>query len=114
MYEYRAEVVSVYDGDTIRVNVDLGLGVTNKGNDGKGVIIRLFGINTPEIRGDEREDGLVSRDYLRGLILGKRITLKTIKDTTGKYGRYLGKIYLGGLNVNEDLVTKGYAEYHDY
>lgn len=114
MYKYKATVVSVYDGDTIRVNIDLGLGIHNKGEDGKGVVIRLYGINTPEIRGEERPQGLLSRDYLRKLILGKQIVIETIKDTKGKYGRYLGKIYIGGLYVNEDLVTNGYAEYKDY
>ena len=81
------------------------------GSDGKGLSIRLYGLNTPEIRGDEREDGLVSRDALREKILEKTVVLKTIKDATGKYGRYLGVILTEeGLNVNEWLIENGFAE----
>lgn len=114
MYEYKARVVSVYDGDTIRINVDLGFGVENKGNDGKGMIVRLYGINAPELRGDEKAEGFKSRDYLRSLIQDKEVIIKTIKDETEKYGRYLGKIYLGDLYVNDDLVQKGYAKTAEY
>ena len=51
-YIYKAEVVSVYDGDTITVDIDLGFNVVLRKQK-----IRLGGINTPEIRGEEREEG---------------------------------------------------------
>ena len=86
-YTYDVEVVSVYDGDTIRVNIDLGFGHVWKGSDGKGVKIRLFGINTPEVRGEQREEGLKSKQYLINLLSGERVVLKTRRDKTGKYGR---------------------------
>ncbi len=107
-YKYKATVVSVYDGDTITVNIDLGFGVILQKKK-----IRLYGINTPEVRGEERERGLVSRDYLRELIDGKEIILETIRDKTVKYGRYLGIIHFDIIdelvNVNELLVTEGLA-----
>lgn len=109
LYHYKAKVISIYDGDTIRVEIDLGFGLKWCGVDGKGVSIRLAGINAPEVRGEERESGLISRDFLRNLILEKEITLKTIKDATEKYGRYLGIILFEGLNVNEHLVKEGLA-----
>ena len=114
-YTYNVEVVSVYDGDTIRVNIDLGFGHVWKGSDGKGVKIRLYGINTPEVRGVERPEGLKSKQYLIDLIEGKSVVLKTIKDKTGKYGRYLGELYIQNddsewKNVNETLVKEGYAK----
>ncbi len=31
MYKYKAKVIKVYDGDTIRVNIDLGFGMEMKG-----------------------------------------------------------------------------------
>jgi len=114
MYEYKAKVISVYDGDTIRIKIDLGFGFSNNGTNGKGMSIRLYGINTPEIRGDEKVQGKISRDYLRSRILGKDIVIKTIKDKTGKYGRYLGKIYLNGECINDTLVEKGYGVYKTY
>lgn len=114
MYEYKAKVISVYDGDTIRVIIDLGFGATLNGYDGKGVSLRLHGLNTPEVRGEQREQGLVSRDKLRERILDKDIRLKTFKDATGKYGRYIAEIYLEDENINEWLITEGLAERKDY
>ncbi|MCB0287156.1 MAG: nuclease, partial [Calditrichaeota bacterium] len=62
-YHYQAIVTSVYDGDTCTVDIDLGFSMWIKGEK-----LRLFRINAPEIRGAEREKGLVSRDFLRELI----------------------------------------------
>ena len=105
MYEYNADVIRVYDGDTITVNIDLGFGIWMKNQ-----TIRLYGINTPEIRGEEREQGLISAEYLRTKILGKRIILKTVKDKKGKYGRWLGEVYLDDINVNQELIEEGLAK----
>ena len=104
LYTYKAFVNKVYDGDTITAIIDLGFNTQTVQN------LRLAGVDTPEVRGTEREQGLVARDYLRELILNKEITVKTIKDKTGKYGRYLAIIYLEEENINELLLTKGYAE----
>ena len=74
---------------------------------------RLLGINTPEVRGNEREAGLVSRDRLRELIDGKDIIIVTHKDKGGKYGRLLATIFLDGVNINQQLVDEGLAEVYD-
>lgn len=103
-YTYNAKVVSVYDGDTITVDIDLGLKTFIKGEK-----IRLFGINAPEVRGESRAMGIISRDWLRAKILGKNIILKTIKDKKGKYGRYIGDIYIDGVNINTEIVSQGFA-----
>ena len=115
LYHYNAHVVSVYDGDTIRVNISFGFGHEWNGIEGKGVQLRLYGLDTPEVRGEEKEHGKMVRDKLRELILGKNVTLKTIKDKTGKYGRYLAVIVMeDGLNVNDWLLENGYAEPMNY
>lgn len=108
-YIYNAHVTSIYDGDTITVDIDLGLD-TWRNNER----IRLYGIDTPEVRGDEREQGLVSRDWLRGQILDCDIVLQTIKDRSGKYGRLLGIVWYNGENINEALVKHGLAEVVEY
>lgn len=105
MYEYSAKVVKVYDGDTITVDVDLGFGVWMHKQK-----IRLVGINTPEVRGEEREEGLKSRDWLREKILDKQITLRTAKDRKGKYGRWLGAVILHSTNINQEMISLGLAE----
>lgn len=104
MYKYKAYVESIYDGDTITCEVDLGFKITVKKK------IRLYGINTPEVRGEEKTMGKKVRDYLRSLILHKEIILETVKDKTGKYGRYLATVHYNGMNVNNHLLELGYAE----
>ncbi len=108
LYHYRAVVVNVYDGDTVHVDIDLGLHTWVHREK-----IRLARIDAPEIRGEERPAGLKSRDFLRKLVLGKEILLVTIKDRKGKFGRYLGELFLrmdGRLvNVSDLMVKEGYA-----
>ena len=104
MYSYKAYVTKVYDGDTITCTIDLGFGVLLK--DRK---IRLANIDAPELRGISNHKGILSRDFLRDKILGKEIVIKTEKDKTGKYGRYIGEIYLKGQNINKLLVKEKLA-----
>lgn len=123
MYKYNAQVVSVYDGDSITVDIDLGFGIIYKNQK-----IRLADINAPEIRGEEREAGLISRDALRKKILFKNVILLTQKDRKGKYGRYIGTIEViettdilnedgypdaidvQQININDWLVENGFAK----
>jgi micrococcal nuclease len=112
LYFYRAQVTKVYDGDTCTVDIDVGLGVWVRGEK-----IRLYRIDTPELRGEERPEGLIARDYLISQILDKSIYLQTVKDKKGKYGRYLGEIWVqredgSYVNVNDLMVQLGYAEYY--
>jgi len=113
MYEYNATVSKVYDGDTITVVIQLGFGVF------KNERLRLKGIDAPEMRGEERPFGLVSRDKLRELILDQKIIVKTFKDKKGKYGRYIADIYIespeqGIFCVNDWLVENKLAIYREY
>lgn len=114
LYNYKAIVTSVYDGDTCTVDIDLGLNVWIRGEK-----LRLHRINAPELRGEERPKGLKSRDFLRSKIDGKEITIETIKDKKGKYGRYLAEIWFEEkkekfININDLLVTEGFAIYQKY
>lgn len=109
LYTYKAKVTKVYDGDTFTVDIDLGFYlVWNK------QVIRLARVNTPEVRGTERPEGIKVRDIVRDLILDKEVTIKTIKDKKGKYGRYLAEIEFedenGNLiNLSDYLLENGLA-----
>jgi len=112
-YTYRAHVVSVYDGDTFTINIDLGLGISMNGQK-----IRLFGFNTPEVRGVERPEGIPVRDYVRKMIEGRDVILRTHRDKKGKYGRWLGEVF---FQLGEDmhdlgtlLESQGFAQRVDY
>jgi len=114
LYNYKAYIASVYDGDTCTADIDLGLGVYVKGEK-----LRLSRINAPEIRGEERPEGLLSRDFLREKIDGKQVIIQTTKDKKGKYGRYLAEILLDDgidniVNINDLLVESGFAKYVEY
>ena len=110
MFEYQAKIVSVYDGDTITVDIDLGLKTWIRGEK-----IRIFGINAPEVKGPQRVAGLASRDFLRSkLPEGKLVTINTIKDKQGKYGRYLARVDVDGVDVATLLVAEGHAQIYDY
>ena len=104
MYEYRAYVRKVYDADTVTVDIDLGFDVVLKGQK-----IRLTKINAPEVRGKERPEGLKSRDALRDKIGNKWVKIKTQQDKKGKYGRWLGEIWIEDLCINDWLLSEGYA-----
>jgi len=108
LYTYKARCVSVYDGDSITLDIDLGFNhwMLNQK-------IRLFGINTPEIRGSERLSGLIARDRLRELIEGKDIILASHMDRAGKYGRWLATIYLDEININKLLLEEGLASVYE-
>jgi len=120
LYTYKAKVIKAYDADTVTLLIDLGLNTFREEN------VRLARIDAPEVRGEEREAGLVARDALREKIVGKNVLIRTYKDKSGKYGRFIVEIFLhytiitetegeaGWININDWLVENKYAEYHDY
>lgn len=116
-YKYIATVMRVVDENTVDCLVDLGLYVLSKQR------LSLYGINTivgkPEVRGEEREDGLSAKEALVNMIEGKQVVVEIFKDDkTGRYGRYLATIWLVDgpiqLNMNDWLVQQGHAEYVEH
>jgi len=107
-YSYNAVVTNVYDGDTITVEIDLGfkIKVSKK--------IRLFGIDTYELRGDEREKGLKAKKFTSNKVLNKKVKLNTLKDKKGKYGRYLAVVYYlekdKYVNLNKELIKNNHGK----
>ena len=115
LYTYRAIVRGNYDGDTVRVDVDLGLGIWAKGMAGKGVALRLLGVDAPEIRSADAELKLKAKAAQRALNKlippGSQITIRTVRDAIEKYGRYLAIIWTAeGTNVNDAMVREGFAD----
>ena len=113
MYEYKiSRLNQIVDGDTIDVDIDLGFDISlNKR-------VRLAGIDTPETHTkDEHEKklGLEAKEWLKLQLKDKEaeyIRIKTEKpDSTEKYGRILGWLYIGNdnISINEKMIQQGYA-----
>ncbi len=103
MYEYNAKVLDVYDGDTFTLRIDLGCDVFTIQK------VRLYGINTPEVRGKDKVFGKEVREYVRTLILGEVVRVNTFKDKKGKFGRYLARVNFEGMDLTEHLLEKKYG-----
>lgn len=111
MYEYFVKSVNkIVDGDTIDVTIDLGFDILYNSR------VRLAGIDTPESRTRDLEEkamGLEAKDYLKErLRVAKKIVIRTEKlDSSEKYGRILGWLFLDGEtnSVNNQMILKGYA-----
>jgi micrococcal nuclease len=91
MYEYNCKIVRVIDGDSIILDIDLGFGLWIHGES-----IRLYGVDCPECRSRDKEEkaaGLLAKEFVEeALHVGETYTLTTKEK--GKFGRYLGTIYL--------------------
>ena len=112
MYEYRAKVIKVVDGDTVDVDIDLGFGIWQKNER-----VRIMGIDTPESRTRdkvEKKFGLAAKARLKEL-LGATPILKTQvgkggEDMKGKFGRILGDFLTeDGKKCGELLIKEGHA-----
>ena len=62
---------------------------------------------------EEKARGLESKKRLTELLEQYSDMLVVATKKKGKYGRYLGIIYAGGKDINQTLITEGYAvEYY--
>jgi micrococcal nuclease len=105
-YIRKATVVNVVDGDTIDLDIDLGFYTTIRQR------IRLLRINTPEIFGEEKPQGLISKAYVTDKLLGKEVFFMTVK--TDSFKRWLAEVWYkdetgAQININDELVEKGLA-----
>ena len=101
-----SKVISVYDGDTFRVNIDSLPPIV-----GKNIPVRLEGVDTPEINGKcqyEKDLALKARDFVRRKLLNAtEIKLNDLQ--RGKYFRIVAKDYIDGVSLEEELLQNGLA-----
>jgi len=99
MYKYKATILKVIDGDTVKLKIDLGFKMYWICN------CRLAEINAPEI---DSEQGKQSKKYLSDILpIDTEIQIESIR--LDKYGRPLVKIHLKDLYINEHLIDMNYA-----
>ena len=114
MYEYRATLLKVIDGDTIDCDIDCGFGIVLSNQR-----IRLYGIDTPESRTrdlEEKKCGKLAAQYIADHISeGTTFTLRSRLDGKGKYGRILGELicyvheFDREMSLNDAMITKKLA-----
>lgn len=103
MYQYRAYVHNIVDGDTFDAKVDLGFYIQTD------LRFRVENIDTPEIYGVKHE----SEEYARGieatqraeeLLLNKWVIIESTK--LGIYGRWGAKVYLEDKRLYGDIIRE--------
>lgn len=114
IHEYQATIKSVYDGDTITADIDLGMDTILANQK-----LRLRRIVAPEMHGSERLAAEKSRDFLRQFVRDNKVIVQVFKDKKGKYGRYSAELWIQNadqerVNINDLMVEKGYAEFENY
>ena len=89
-------IASCYDGDTCTTTT--------------GERVRLACIDTPELVGMRAEPvpAKAARDYLRSLVVGKKVRIRRI--TEDRYGRTVAELFIGTRNVQQELVATGHAK----
>ncbi len=121
-YIYRIrQIHKVVDGDTIDADIDLGFDISLTKR------IRLAGVDTPESRTTDLKEktlGLEVKEWLKKKLEGQTdIIVKTeLPDSTEKYGRILGHLFIGDnevsavnkkKSVNDMMIESGYAWEYD-
>jgi len=111
MYEYKAKVIDVIDGDTIDAEIDLGFDIHLR------IRVRLAGVDTAETHSKDpelRAKALEAKKFTAERVMDKDIIIKTIKDRKEKFGRYLAVVvYLEGDTekiLNGELIAVGLAQ----
>lgn len=93
MYQYKAKLNKIVDGDTVNLTIDLGFRMTMTAN------CRLAGINAPEM---STKEGQVAKVYLTTILPESFIIESTGLD---KYGRPVVKIG----DINQKMIDSGNA-----
>jgi len=100
------KVISVYDGDTFRVDINSLPPIV-----GKNIPIRVNGVDTPEIRGKcqyEKNLALEARDFVRDkLSNAKEIKLTNLQ--RGKYFRVVANVLVDGVSLEQELLDNKLA-----
>jgi len=96
--DFRARVVKVTDGDTIRVMWD------ERDFD---FPVRLSDISAPEIK---EPGGIEGREWLKSRIIDEEVDIKINQWNRGsRWGRILGEVMWRGMSMNEEIVNAGKA-----
>ena len=101
-----SKVISVYDGDTFRVDIGSLPPIV-----GKNIPIRLNGVDTPEIRGKckyEKDLAIKARDFVRNKLANAK-EIRLTKLQRGKYFRVVADVMIDGVSLEQELLDNKLA-----
>ena len=106
MYQYKCKIIEIIDGDTVKVDIDVGFNIWMNN-----MVIRLLGVDSPESRTSdpiEKSFGILSKKRLAELLpISSVQTVQTTIDD--KYGRILGDFIVNKESISASLIKDGYA-----
>lgn len=106
-YIRKAQIKRIIDGDTFEVIVDCGFRRYSVER------LRLLGVNTPEVRGVQKEKGLESARFVEQLMpVGSTIVFRSVK--ADSFGRWLADVFYEETkgqyeNLAERLIADGFG-----
>lgn len=104
------EIVRVYDGDTFYINVPAWPDIV-----GKNIAIRIYGIDTPEIRTRRKKEKALGYKA-KALVVEAFENCQVIELRNcrrGKYFRIVAEVWLDGNNLADYLIENGLAYYYE-
>jgi micrococcal nuclease len=111
MYQYKAKILKVLDGDTVDIDLDLGFNIVLANQR-----VRMAGIDTPESRtadSEEKVRGQLSKKRLADkLPVGSWVRIETQKSDSNddKFGRILAVFIMeDGTSLNQWMIDNNYA-----
>jgi micrococcal nuclease len=111
MYQYKAKILKVLDGDTVDIDLDLGFNIVLSNQR-----VRMAGIDTPESRTVDKEEkirgNLSKKKLAEKLPIGSYVTIETQKSDNNddKFGRILAIFVLeDGTSLNQWMIDNNYA-----
>lgn len=104
-------LISVYDGDTIKVDLDFaGPAIFNRN-----ISVRILGIDTPEMHGQCESEKVLAQQAKAWLQFtlanAQRVELHNV--ARDKYFRVLADLVVDGKRVADQLIEKGLARAYD-
>lgn len=113
--EYRAQLVSCYDGDTCTFDIRLGFGLTARKR------VRFCNIDAPELKGETKKEAETARRFVES-VLRKVYTARLVVPTkaachadgrrgceTTSFDRVVAYVFAGDYELGKALLRMGYA-----
>lgn len=115
MFQYKATITNIVDGDTFDMDIDLGFNIHIHER------VRLLDVDTPEKFGAEKDLGLMVKQYAINNFLNKEVIIKSEKAdvaaNTDSFGRWLVRVNIDGKDIcdiyNSLGINKKHSNYNE-